>query len=94
VIQPTGDKIIARRLPTRRRIGSLFAPDSAVRLSQEYVVEAAGPGEYDAKGRLQPLDVKPGDHVIVTHLNAKAIEIDGEEKWVCREKDVIGVIIP
>ena len=92
MIEVIGDKIIARRLNLPRRYGSIFAPDQAVRLSQEYIVEYAGKGEYDKRGRLQPLDVKAGDRVLIGKHDAKAIELNGEEKWTCREQDIIAVI--
>lgn len=92
MIEPTTDKVIIQRLNVPRSRGSIIAPDIAVRLSQEGIVVAHGPGDHDKKGRLQPLDVKVGDHILFAVHAAKLVEIEGRELWALRERDIIAVI--
>ena len=92
MIEPLSDKVIIERLSTRRMHDSIIAPDQAIKLSQEGRVLACGPGSYDKRGRLQPLDVAIGDHVIFGVHSAKPVDIEGRELWSLRESDIIAVI--
>jgi chaperonin GroES len=92
MIEPTADRVILRRLPTPRKHGSILAPDSAVKLSQEGVVVARGPGERNKQGKLCPLDVEVDQRVLFGVHAAKPIDIDGAEFWVLRESDIVAII--
>lgn len=92
MIEPTTDKVFIKRLNVPRVRGSIVAPDIAVRLSQEGIVVARGPGDYDKKGRLHPLDVEVGDRVLFAVHAARPVEIEGRELWTLRERDIIAVI--
>lgn len=92
MITPTTDKVIIRRLNTPRKYGEIYSPDEGVRLSDEGIVVAHGPGDHDKKGRLQPLDVTVGDHILFKTHTASAIQIDDQEFWSLRERDIIAVI--
>ncbi len=94
MIEPTTDKVFIKRLNIPRAHGSILAPDIAVKLSQEGIVVAKGPGDHDKKGRLQPLDVEVGDRVIFAVHAAKPVDIEGSELWTLRERDIIAVIEP
>lgn len=92
MIEPTTDKVFIERLNTPRMRGSILAPDTAVKRSQEGIVVACGPGTYDKKGRLQPLDINVGDRVIFGVHSAKPVEVEGRELWTLRETDIIAVV--
>jgi chaperonin GroES len=55
------------------------------------VVIAVGPGRQD-DGKVIPIDVKPGDHVLFSKYGGTEIKLDGEEHLILQEADVLGVI--
>ncbi len=97
VIQPsTGNEMTA---------GGLHIPDSAKGKPQEGVVEAIGPGAYEAekrgkkkeeegkKRKFIPTSVKPGDHVIYERYAGQNYKINGEERILVRERDILGILL-
>ncbi len=50
-----------------------------------------GPGRQD-DGKVIPIDVKPGDHVLFSKYGGTEIKLDGEEHLILQEADVLGVI--
>lgn len=94
MFEPTADRVIIRRLPLPRKHGSILAPDSAVKLSQEGVVVARGEGDRNKQGKRIPLDVEVGQHVMFGIHAAKPVDIEGVEYWMLREADIICVLEP
>ena len=55
-------------------------------------VIAAGSGIRNEDGKLVPLDVKPGDHVLFGKWSGTEVKIDGVELLIMKESDIMGVI--
>ncbi len=83
--------------------GGLFIPDTAKDKPQEGVIEAIGPGAYEEeKGRKKkgekkerrfvPTIVKPGDRVLYERYAGQTYKIDGEERILVRERDILGIL--
>ncbi len=84
--------------------GGLYIPDTAKGKPQEGVVEAVGPGAYEAekrgrkkkeegkKRKFIPTSVKPGDHVIYERYAGQNYKINGEERILVRERDILGIL--
>ncbi len=83
--------------------GGLFIPDTAKDKPQEGVIEAIGPGAYEEeKGRKKkgekkerrfiPTTVKPGDRVLYERYAGQTYKIDGEERIIVRERDILGIL--
>ncbi len=53
---------------------------------------AVGPGGRDESGALLPLEVKPGDRVLFAKWSGTDVLIDGEERVLLKESDILGVI--
>jgi chaperonin GroES len=51
-----------------------------------------GPGGRDENGKLIPIDVKTGDHVLFGKWSGTEIKLDGEELLIMKESDILGVI--
>ncbi len=84
--------------------GGLYIPDTAKVKPQEGVVEAVGPGAYEPeklgkkKGegkerKFVPTSVKPGDHVIYERYAGQTYKINGEERILVRERDILGILM-
>ena len=55
-------------------------------------VIAAGPGARDEAGKLVPLDVKDGDHILFGKWSGTEVKIDGEDLLIMKESDILGIV--
>jgi len=93
-IRPLFDRVLVKRNvePTKTASG-LFLPDSA---SKEKPVQgtvlAVGNGRVSDKGDVTPLAVKEGDTVIFGKYAGTEVKIDGEDRLILREDDILGIV--
>lgn len=97
MFSPLDDRIIIEvGDQATRTAGGLYIPDTVEehdRPKQGKVV-AVGPGHYDRKGRLQPLDVRLGDTVLFESYMASTINLDGRDLILLRESQLLGIVKP
>jgi chaperonin GroES len=103
-VQPLHDWAVIRPSePAEKTAGGLFIPDTAKDKPQEGLVEAIGPGAFEEeerhkkKGkkkerRFVPTVVKPGDRVVYGRYAGETYTIDGEERVLVRERDILGIL--
>ena len=90
---PLHDRILLRRVEEGETVrGGIIIPDSAKEKPQEGEVIAVGKGKSNDDGKVFPLDVKAGDHVLFGKYSGTEIKIDGEEFLIMREEEVLGII--
>ena len=65
-------------------------PDTAQEKPREARGIAVGPRL--ESGAIRPLDVKPGDRVLIGTYAGSEATLDGEEHLILREGDVLGVL--
>ena len=91
--RPLHDRVLVRRIEADERTkGGIIIPDTAKEKPQEGEIVAAGPGARDESGKLSPLDVKSGDHVLFGKWSGTEVKIDGEDLIIMKESDILGVI--
>jgi chaperonin GroES len=91
--RPLHDRVVVRRIEEDDRTkGGIIIPDTAKEKPQQGEIVAVGPGAYDEKGKLQALDVKPGDRVLFGKWSGTEVKIDGEELLIMKESDILGVL--
>lgn len=92
-VRPLQDRVIVRRIDEEEKSpGGIIIPDAAKEKPQQGEVVATGPGKRDEDGRLQTLDVKPGDRVLFGKYAGTEIKLDGEDLLIMREDDILGVM--
>ena len=92
-IRPLQDRIIVKRTEEEEKTaGGIIIPDTAKEKPQEGKVVAVGKGKVGEDGKVQPLDVKPGDTVLFGKYAGTEIKIEGEEHLIMREDDLLGVV--
>jgi chaperonin GroES len=92
-IRPLQDRIIIKRIPEEEKTkGGIIIPDTAKEKPLEGLVVAVGNGKVLEDGKVRPLDVKPGDRVLFIKFAGSEVKIDGEERLMLREDDILGVI--
>ena len=91
--RPLHDRAVVRRIDAEEKTkGGIIIPDTAKEKPQEGEVIAVGPGARDETGKLQPLDVKPGQRVLFGKWSGTEVRIDGEDLLIMKESDIMGVI--
>lgn len=89
---PLYDKVIIRRDKADDTIGEIVIPDRAKRPVWRGEVVSAGPGRFLPDGSRRPLDVKPGDRVLVGEWKGDDISVDDETFLLVREDQILGVL--
>jgi chaperonin GroES len=91
--RPLHDRVVVRRIDEDDRTkGGIIIPDTAKEKPQQGEVVAVGPGATDEKGKIQPLDVKPGDRVLFGKWSGTEVKLDGEDLLIMKESDILGVM--
>jgi chaperonin GroES len=91
--RPLHDRVVVRRIEADERTKSgIIIPDSAKEKPAEGEVIAIGPGGRDEAGKLIPIDIKVGDHILFGKWSGTEVKIDGEDLIIMKESDVLGVI--
>jgi chaperonin GroES len=92
-IRPLYDRVLVARVEeeTRTRSG-LFLPEKAKERPYEGVVVAVGEGRLGEDGTIRPLVVAVGDRVAFGRYGGTEIKINGEERLILREEEILGVI--
>ena len=91
-VRPLHDRLIVKRVTEEEKSpGGIIIPDTTKEKPQEGVVIAVGSGKQN-DGKVVPVDVRPGDHVLFGKYGGTEIKLDGEEHLILREDDILGVI--
>ena len=91
--RPLHDRVLVRRIEQDERTkGGIIIPDTAKEKPSEGEVVAVGPGARDDQGKIQPLDVKPGDRILFGKWSGTEVKLDGEELLIMKESDVMGIV--
>ena len=91
--RPLHDRVVVQRTESEQKTaGGIIIPDTAKEKPMEGKVIAAGFGARDETGKVQPLDVKPGDLVLFGKWSGTEVKIDGQEYLIMKESDIMGVV--
>jgi len=105
-IKPLNDwAVIVPSEAMTRTAGGLFIPDAAKEKPADGTVEAIGPGAYEEEKRGEkkkekkerkfvPTSVKPGERVMYDRYAGQKIEMNGEERVLVREVNILGILPP
>lgn len=92
-LRPLGDRILVKSVePKEVKKGGIIIPDTAKEKPQEAEVIAVGKGKVNDDGKVFPLDVKVGDHVLFGKYSGTEVKIDDVEYLIMQESDILGVI--
>ena len=92
-VRPLHDRIIVTRIEEgEQKVGAIIVPDSAKEKPQQGKVVAVGKGKVEKDGKVTPLDVKEGDTILFGKYSGQEIKIDGEERLIMREDEVLAVL--
>jgi chaperonin GroES len=91
--RPLHDRALVRRIEAEEKTrAGIIIPDTAKEKPMEGEILAVGPGARDEMGRIVPLDVKVGDRALLGKWAGTDVLIDGEERLILKESDILGLI--
>ena len=91
--RPLHDRVVVRRIEADERTKSgIIIPDTAKEKPAEGEVIAVGQGGRDEVGKLIPIDLKVGDHILFGKWSGTEVKIDGDDLIIMKESDVLGVL--
>lgn len=92
-IRPLYDRIIVKRLEQETKtISGIVLPDTATEKPDQGKVVSIGKGKILENGKICPLSVKVGDHVLFGKYSGQSVKIDGKELLVIKEEDLFAII--
>jgi chaperonin GroES len=90
--RPLHDRVIVQRLEGQDvSAGGIIIPDTAKEKPQEGKVLAVGAGIVLKDGKIVPLQVKPGDHVLFSKYAGTEVKFGDETHVVMREDDILAI---
>ena len=91
--RPLHDRVLVESLDSEEKTsGGIIIPDTAKEKPQEGKVIAVGPGSKSEEGKITPMDVKVGDHVLFGKWSGTEVKVDGKDYSIMKESDIMGVI--
>lgn len=94
--QPRGDRVLVQRdMPKTKTEGGILLPDMSQQTKKQYgTVRRVGPGRYGPDGNLIPVDLMPGQRVLLTGYSGMDIEDPNnptvrDEYVILREEDIL-----
>ncbi len=92
-VRPLYDRVLVKRNEelTRTKSG-LFLPDNAKEKPVEGTVLAVGGGKVKDDGAVLPLAVKEGDCIVFGKYAGTEIKVDGQDRLILREDDILGIL--
>jgi chaperonin GroES len=92
-IRPLQDRVILKRVKEEEKTkGGIIIPDTAKEKPVEGEVVAVGNGKVLEDGTLRKLDVKVGDRVLFGKYSGTEVKLEGEERLIVREDDILAVL--
>ena len=93
-VKPLYDRILAKRLEQEAKsAGGIIIPDTAKEKPLEGRVVSVGTGKRLKNGDVRPLSVQEGDRILFGKYAGTEIKIDGENRLILKEEDILAVLI-
>ena len=92
-IRPLYDRVLIKRVDElTKTAGGIIIPDTAKEKPSEGIVEAVGTGARTEDGKIIPMTVKVGDHVLCAKWGGTEVKINGAERLIVKESDLLGIV--
>jgi len=93
-IVPLADRVVVKNIEQEEVLASgLVIPDTAKEKPQQGEVVAVGPGRRDDDGKLIPMDIEVGDHIVYAKYSGNDLKIDQNDYLILSEKDVLAKVV-
>lgn len=91
-IKPLGDRVVIKMLETEETTKSgIVLPGTAKEKPQMAEIISVGTGAI-VDGKLVPMEVKPGDKVLISKYAGTEIKFDGIEYTILKQGDILAIV--
>ena len=91
-IKPLADRVLVKRLEETEELrGGIIIPDSAREKPMEAEVIAVGPGRILDDGTRAPVDVHPGENVVVGKYSGSEVNIGDATYVIIKESEILAI---
>ena len=91
--RPLHDRVVLERIDAEEKTaGGIIIPDTAKEKPVEGEVIAVGSGKILEDGTVRKLDVKAGDRILFGKYSGTEVKVDGEDRLILREDDILGIL--
>ena len=91
--RPLHDRVILKRVQEEEKTkGGIIIPDTAKEKPIEGEVIAVGGGKVMDDGSVRKLELKVGDRVLFGKYSGTEVKLEGEERLILREDDILCVL--
>ena len=92
-VRPLYDRVLVKRSDEpSKSVGGLYLPETSKQKPARGEILAVGQGRLDKEGKVNPLSVSVGDVVVFGKYAGTEIKINGKERIILREEDILGVV--
>ena len=92
-VKPLHENVLVKRVEEENKTaGGIILPDTAKEKPSEAVVVAVGEGPRTTDGKVLPMSVKAGDHVLFSKWSGTEVKIDGIPHLIIKEGDILAVV--
>lgn len=92
-VRPLSDRVLVKRVKSLEKTASgIYIPETAKEKPAEGVILAVGPGKLNDDGTIHALSVKVDDRVLFGKYAGTEIKVDGDERIILRQDDILGVL--
>jgi len=92
--RPLHDRVVVKRIEAEdKSTGGIIIPDSAKEKPSQGEITAVGLGGRDEAGKLIPIDLQIGDHVLFGKWSGTEVKLDGQDLLIMKEGDIMGVLV-
>ena len=92
-IKPLHDRVVVKRLDELTKTsGGIIIPDTAKEKPSEGIVEAVCDGARTEDGKVIPMCVKVGDKVLFAKWGGTEVKLNGEDRVIMKESDILAVV--
>lgn len=92
-IEPQFDRVLIKPVDLgEKRHGAILIADMGQERPEIGQVCAVGPGRYTEFGQFIETNLEVGDYVLVPKIGTLRVEVEGEEYFICPEKEVLAVV--
>lgn len=91
--KPLFNNILVERIEEQNTTkGGIIIPDTAKEKPSRGKVLSVGDGAILENGNKQPMNVKVGDVILFSKWGGTEIKLDGQDRVIMKETDVLGII--
>ncbi|CAG9855860.1 unnamed protein product [Phyllotreta striolata] len=85
--------LIKKPDPVKQSKGGILIPETKTQSKyNKGVVVAVGPGKYSSKGKVIPMNVYPGDEVILEDIGGISVDLDEGTHYIYKDTAILAKI--